>query len=289
MLDDHWWRYCNDPAALIHFLFLDLGLLTGEHHKIPTLRKYWFWLDAIGDSRRPREAPENWTYVEGASEEEKFRQVASVHHIFNNPFRPPVTKTCPHCKGLGKYHSPTNRGSYHPYKHYVIALPEHYSCEFCNGKGWIEESLPYKTCENCQGVGSREYPLDYHDYRKCVNCRGEGKILEWPSEVVKLAEVAYETGEVFALKDCLLEHGYPELAGHFGESTKVFRAVGHGCCPKCGGPSFWRHGAHYDHEKRCGECCISWEPGGDPITFTKLVTEEHPKGCWALDLILGKE
>lgn len=34
-------------------------------------------------------------------------------------------------------------------------------------------------------------------------------------------------------------------------------------CPKCGKPGFWRHGIHFDHEKKCGTCGHVWEPGAE--------------------------
>jgi len=32
-------------------------------------------------------------------------------------------------------------------------------------------------------------------------------------------------------------------------------------CPECGSPNvYWRHGVHFENEKRCGSCFYCWEP-----------------------------
>jgi len=61
-------------------------------------------------------------------------------------------------------------------------------------------------------------------------------------------------------------------------------------CPKCRKLGQWRHGVYFDHEKRCRDCNLSWEPDKVvkvPIKHV-LSTGPHVRGCWALELILGK-
>ena len=30
-------------------------------------------------------------------------------------------------------------------------------------------------------------------------------------------------------------------------------------CPKCGKPGYRRQGPHFEHEKRCSDCNVTWE------------------------------
>lgn len=32
-------------------------------------------------------------------------------------------------------------------------------------------------------------------------------------------------------------------------------------CPLCNGVGVWRKGVGFDHERRCGDCSVYWEPG----------------------------
>ena len=37
--------------------------------------------------------------------------------------------------------------------------------------------------------------------------------------------------------------------------------LGSALCPECGSPNVrWRHGVHFEHEKRCSSCDYCWEP-----------------------------
>ncbi len=72
------------------------------------------------------------------------------------------------------------------------------------------------------------------------------------------------------------------------------------CCPDCGDAGFWRAGQEFDHMRKCRrqECGTVWVPG--EVVKRKVTTPNpllahlrspgpHVRGCWALDLILGKE
>jgi hypothetical protein len=67
-------------------------------------------------------------------------------------------------------------------------------------------------------------------------------------------------------------------------------------CPKCKRRGYRRKGVHFDHELRCGECDISWEPNKeetficytcDGVGYVDNTFKSHLRGCWALDIILG--
>jgi hypothetical protein len=79
----------------------------------------------------------------------------------------------------------------------------------------------------------------------------------WPLNVVELANALYQGQDCgFALHDALTEAGQPELAEHFAASTRDASP---------GGGAEVRTGKRSSHP--------FW----------------HPKGCWAVDLILGKQ
>ncbi len=94
------------------------------------------------------------------------------------------------------------------------------------------------------------------------------------------------------MADMLEEYGIEDrtLLGHLREHTRkvVCRYVPGLHCIKCGKRGLRRHGIHFDHEFRCGECDYSWEPGRQ-ITEVIELPAYHYKGCWALDRILGRE
>ena len=124
--------------------------------------------------------------------------------------------------------------------------------------------------------------------------------LAWNDGIIpKIAASIYESREfdrMFELADALEEAGCTneEILMHCRGTVKrrVVRKIKTGLlCPLCGQKAFWRHGMHFDHEKRCGDCNVSWEPGEEKQFFADELAQEnliHVRGCWAIDCILGK-
>jgi hypothetical protein len=120
-----------------------------------------------------------------------------------------------------------------------------------------------------------------------------------PRTVVGLASAIYKDGtfnavDMSVLGDMLADQGCPQ------EVEEVRTVVAGGRCPRCGDAGFWRSGVHFDHMKKCrvGGCGMVWEPGGGERVRVKVPNpllghlrggSGHVRGCWALDLILGKE
>lgn len=87
--------------------------------------------------------------------------------------------------------------------------------------------------------------------------------------IIDLAQALYAgTDCSYALADALLEEGQAELAEHFRPARK---------CKRCGGYGKGVRLGQVD-EETCDGCY-----GSGTIGFAT-----HPKGCWALDLILGR-
>lgn len=141
------------------------------------------------------------------------------------PGKPAVTRPCPSCAGSGAEYPGT-------------------TCIVCEGTGWLD-AMPWEECDVCKGHG------ELIDCSFCECCRGSGRTLRWPAEVVLLAEVCVVEQDwyqpvgalhlelrprpYYALADALEEKGYHELSIHFRSS------------------------------------------------------EPHPRGCAWLDLLLGRE
>lgn len=122
--------------------------------------------------------------------------------------------------------------------------------------------------------------------------------------VLKLAQAIYDTrdfGSLPVLADALEEAGcdHEELLRHLrGEEqapvTKQVPVKNH--CPECGGPGRWRSGVGFEHEKICMSSkhkskSVVWEPGAvENVTELEWrpLRSPHVRGCWALDIIIGK-
>lgn len=44
-------------------------------------------------------------------------------------------------------------------------------------------------------------------------------------------------------------------------------------CPFCDKAGHWRSGVHFDHEMRCGDCCVVWEP---EVTY-RILRDDKPR------------
>jgi hypothetical protein len=107
------------------------------------------------------------------------------------------------------------------------------------------------------------------------------------SNVVELAATIYRENSwelMPILADALQEAGceQADILAHCRQTTHIGQVQAKFRCPKCGGPGYKRRGSHFDHERRCGKCNISWEP----VAF-KLqdVPNNHVRGCWLIDLL----
>lgn len=193
-------------------------------------------------------------------------QADLLRHIIGNPFRPPVTKPCPACKGEGRVTFPDQkpRGplSGNPYMvecfacralgYLPVPLPDHWPGDVVElARACVEEP----ACDGCRGnktVVLFRGPGATNPYHAdCADCGGKG--------------VAKTEPPYFALHDALLDVGLPELAGHFAGEKCV------------------KHS--YEQDQIGGwflppDC--QWCQG------TGMKAASHPKGCWALDLILGQ-
>lgn len=114
-------------------------------------------------------------------------------------------------------------------------------------------------CERCGGKKVVEpiWHLGPGTWVNCPDCSGRG----WfpaprphiPADVERLAEAVYEGEDcTFALHDALLEAGMEEMAEHF-------------------------------------KTCLCNPPCRDRIDYNCGAFRNHPKGCWAVDAVLGKD
>lgn len=101
-------------------------------------------------------------------------------------------------------------------------------------------------------------------------------------------------GQMPILGDMLEDAGCTEavMLDHCRETswnTKAEVTYGHRC-PDCGDAGFWRAGQEFDHMKKCREkgCGRVWVPG-DVENVLRSIPAIHVRGCWVVDLILGKE
>lgn len=172
-------------------------------------------------------------------------------------------------------------------------LAEVACCPICMGEGgWVAsdgEATEHYKCHRCSGGGLRKTRANLS------------------RSAVEMAKAVYEgERETGPLHDALIECGLDELAEHFNPTTQE--------CPRCGGGGEYDDVGHEDLDGyggiavvvRCERCVGGRVPmvqeyndGGVSYWFNLLepnrrhLTPErampaHPRGCWALDLILGK-
>jgi hypothetical protein len=129
-------------------------------------------------------------------------------------------------------------------------FPEGHLCTYCNGWGETPNYPPWATdiCSNCNGSGNS--PMGLSNKAPCGVCTN-GREGDPPSDVVNLAK-AVCNGEncAYALHDALLEADCPQLANHFNPMLLTEEIRG--------------------------------------LYTLKNFHNHHPKGCWVIDLLLGK-
>lgn len=222
-----------------------------------------------------------------------------LRHIVGNPFRPPWSRVCQRCDGKGELYIPVlHRGpGPEPDIKYVMEPPQGaIPCYECSGRGWLPpDKCP--TCKDndrrlcrrsaCRSPGADHWHTMNEEWYcgvcarkinetnpglvvKCPPCHGKGILTPaFPSHVIALAESLYagDQGVAGPLHDALLEAGHVELANHFRESK------------------------HGDQKEKTKD--VSTPRALQKTTGVKEVQEAiaaaHPHGCWAVDLILGKE
>lgn len=145
-----------------------------------------------------------------------------------------------------------------------VTLPPGEPCKKCNGRGWVSGPVPY--CERCNGIGHGPSPVLTP--------------LVW-----QLAEAAYtvrtgtgtlDNDALAVLSDALEEAGLED-------KSQV--------CPRCINGSGIRLGLYGEPPRvKCHHC------GGEgKLRFTNSILAHlrdpgpHHRGCWAVDLLLGKE
>lgn len=185
----------------------------------------------------------------------------------------------------------------------LVSVEERQPCGFCfeHKPGWVHDlrldehgmmcAYGEKHCPKCKGRG-------WHSARS-----------PWITPTVRsLAESLY-SGEPCAsmLHDALIEAGCPEtVACYECEGTGMVKApegdfARRWSCDDCDGTGRLPHPllAHFRPRVACGKCAgigvlyhdDEWKChacAGRGFTGGEY-GEHHPKGCWAIDLILGKE
>lgn len=137
----------------------------------------------------------------------------------------------------------------------------------------------------------------------CPQGRGWFRRFICTPQVLSLAQAAYdernEDGTLDRFRLCLLADALEE-AGLSDEQNVIAReAIGY-TCPRCGDVGFWRSGQEFDHMKKCSrsDCGAVWVPDDEvkrltivshPLLAHLRNDETHVRGCWAVDLVLGKE
>lgn len=291
------WLASTDPAALLTYL--------SSVGKRPSDAKLRCWVEAcraansqhnyiydLSNAGHLEQAVRGWTWTQ--PDNSRSLPLAAradlLRHVVGPVHRPAVTRPCPSCGGSGTECPGT-------------------TCIVCEGVGWLD-ALPWERCERCQARG-RFKSLEGHRPDNigtaCLSCKGRGRWLVWPAEVVQLAQACVAepakceqcdgsggsrreagrpgdlvcrccsgTGTVpasppyYALADMLEEKGWPGLAEHF--RAKCSQCEGKGELGESGGKLKKRSLGVWE----CGGC----DGSGDL---------KHPRGCWLLNLLTNRE
>lgn len=164
-----------------------------------------------------------------------------------------------------------------------------------------------RLCPQCNGSGCDYKPMDLSG-RPCQTCRASGRVSGGPCPwltptVLSLAQVAYDE----RLPEWTWEEYRGGTAGRETRRREVLRPGGTldpGCLAilsdalEEAGCTDAAILAHLRGEEVCPKCLAGPNrkkcrtmPGGNPDCFEGMVALRgpHVRGCWALDLIFGKE
>ncbi len=184
---------------------------------------------------------------------EQARKATLLRCIVGNPFRPP--KNVRAFGGLMRVEWLTDT---------VVALARA-----------AYSDRPGRRCERCNGTGhivvSCTFPFGPHEFYPCKRCHGTGTVEDGLLDPQRLQVLA----------DALLDAGCPE--------TEV--------CPECKGEGrIWYHGYKGPRTTllKC-ETCLSGDDlycgSGrvpNPLLAHLRSPGPHVRGCWSIDLLLGK-
>jgi hypothetical protein len=139
------------------------------------------------------------------------------------------------------------------------------------GNPWRSHRLPGPSCSLCHGAGQFQKDMGHGnvDVDECLYCAELVRWLAWHDGAIpKLAQAMYDSrdfADMPILGDMLTEAGYDDAA--------ILEHCRQGWCNDCSGKGAWREG---DVHIVCCHC------QGIGSIF------QHVRGCWVLDLILGK-
>lgn len=145
-------------------------------------------------------------------------------------------------------------------------------------QGWLDEGCLLALSDALEEAGC---PAEV----KCTACNGKG------GELLDSGGTEPWGEPVDSYEACTECNGSGKqlnpLLAHLRTKQQVTAWVVTGfACPRCNGKSVGRSGLHFDHVRRCPKCGISWEPGKEEwVTYDV----PHMRGCWVVDLLLGKE
>lgn len=109
--------------------------------------------------------------------------------------------------------------------------------------------------------------------------------------VVSLAHAAYDsrdeaTGHLDPVRLAVLADALEE-AGCAGEECPRCRGTGELSCPKCSGEGCSPYGVGANGRCTAGDPCPGWLP--HPLLAHLRSPGPHVRGCWAIDLLTGRE
>lgn len=190
----------------------------------------------------------------------KFNKATILRDIVGNPFRP--------CLSLYQLGVMVEHGS--PPRSYTVF-----------DLAWLTPTV-VALAKAAYGERDRPCPCPQFGYDTgeyhalCARCQGRGTVNDGTLDNDRLAVLA----------DALEEAGCP---------AQIVVTVTAGMdCPVCGCKGWSRHGAHFDHMRKCTSCkAASWEPGEEyhfrtahPLIEHLRSSGPHYYGCHVLEAIL---
>lgn len=190
----------------------------------------------------------------------------------------------------------------------LVTLPTNPDCSACHGSGtftvgngedaermrcrccpWLTPTVVslaqaaydqrQRKCDECHGTGNGYHVRDKHisspPEEFCPPCRGTGTVDDGTLDPVRLAILADALEEAGCDCETLLQH-----------------LRGLTLCNTCKGRGWYfdDHGSGFGSNQTCIDCGGGWnstrEWVGTGLVKSKL---SHVRGCWALDLILGRK